>query len=236
MTIEIRVPALGESVSEATIGRWFKKAGEAVKADEPLVELETDKVTLEVNAPSAGVLTEIAAESGTVVKPDALLGAISEGAGAASVPPAAAKPAPAASPAVAPAAMPPSPAAAKIAADNSLDVAAVAGVVLLFQFDDLVVGQVLGGQGVVIVGVAVRLGDVQHVGQLLEGAQLAVAAHHILVQRLGAVLLVPAVVDVGHGSFSGFRQRNGRSRPAVPRRRARNVASTRREVSKPSLN
>ncbi|WP_297297540.1 2-oxoglutarate dehydrogenase complex dihydrolipoyllysine-residue succinyltransferase [uncultured Methylovirgula sp.] len=127
MTIEIRVPALGESVSEATIGRWFKKAGEAVKADEPLVELETDKVTLEVNAPSAGVLTEIAAESGTVVKPDALLGAISEGAGAASVPPAAAKPAPAASPAAAPAAMPPSPAAAKIAADNSLDVAAVAG-------------------------------------------------------------------------------------------------------------
>ena len=53
---EIRVPALGESVSEATIGRWFKKAGETVKADEPLVELETDKVTLEVNAPSAGVL------------------------------------------------------------------------------------------------------------------------------------------------------------------------------------
>ncbi len=84
MTIEIRVPALGESVSEATIGRWFKKAGETVKADEPLVELETDKVTLEVNAPSAGVLSEIAAESGTVVKPDALLGAIAEGGGGAS--------------------------------------------------------------------------------------------------------------------------------------------------------
>ncbi|MBX9741860.1 MAG: dihydrolipoamide succinyltransferase, partial [Beijerinckiaceae bacterium] len=53
---EIRVPTLGESVSEATIGRWFKKAGDVVKADEPLLELETDKVTLEVNAPSAGVL------------------------------------------------------------------------------------------------------------------------------------------------------------------------------------
>ena len=126
MTIEIRVPALGESVSEATIGRWFKKAGEAVKADEPLVELETDKVTLEVNAPGAGVLSEIAAESGTVVKPDALLGAISEGAGAPAAP--AAAPKPAAAPAVAaPSSMPPSPAAAKIAADNSLDLADVAG-------------------------------------------------------------------------------------------------------------
>ncbi len=133
MTIEIRVPALGESVSEATIGRWFKKAGEAVKADEPLVELETDKVTLEVNAPSAGVLSEIAAESGTVVKPDALLGAIAEGAGAPAAPAASPKPAaPAASapqaaaPVAAPS-MPPSPAAAKIAADNSLDPAAISG-------------------------------------------------------------------------------------------------------------
>ncbi|HEY0146603.1 MAG: 2-oxoglutarate dehydrogenase complex dihydrolipoyllysine-residue succinyltransferase [Methylovirgula sp.] len=133
MTIEIRVPALGESVSEATIGRWFKKAGETVKADEPLVELETDKVTLEVNAPSAGVLSEIAAESGTVVKPDALLGAIAEGAGAPAAPAASPKPAaPAASapqaaaPVAAPS-MPPSPAAAKIAADNSLDPAAISG-------------------------------------------------------------------------------------------------------------
>jgi 2-oxoglutarate dehydrogenase E2 component (dihydrolipoamide succinyltransferase) len=134
MTIEIRVPALGESVSEATIGRWFKKPGETVNADEPLVELETDKVTLEVNAPSAGVLSEIAAESGTVVKPDALLGAIAEGAGAPAAPAAAPKPA-AAAPAPAPQAaplgaapsMPPSPAAAKIAADNGLDPAAISG-------------------------------------------------------------------------------------------------------------
>ena len=62
MATEIRVPTLGESVSEATIGKWFKKPGEAVKADEPLVELETDKVTLEVNAPAAGVLGEIVAK------------------------------------------------------------------------------------------------------------------------------------------------------------------------------
>jgi 2-oxoglutarate dehydrogenase E2 component (dihydrolipoamide succinyltransferase) len=133
MTIEIRVPSLGESVSEATIGRWFKKAGEAVKADEPLVELETDKVTLEVNAPSAGVLSEITAESGAVVKPDALLGAIAEGAGAPAAPAAAPKPAPgpsaaaAAPQAAAKTAMPPSPAAAKISADNGLDPAGIAG-------------------------------------------------------------------------------------------------------------
>ena len=54
MATEIRVPTLGESISEATVGKWFKKAGESVHADEPLVELETDKVTLEVNAPSSG--------------------------------------------------------------------------------------------------------------------------------------------------------------------------------------
>ena len=61
---EIRVPALGESVTEATIGKWFKKPGEAVAVDEPLVELETDKVTIEVPAPAAGVLADIAAKDG----------------------------------------------------------------------------------------------------------------------------------------------------------------------------
>ena len=67
MTTEIRVPTLGESVSEATIGKWFKQAGDAVNADEPLVELETDKVTLEVNAPASGVLSEIVAKDGATV-------------------------------------------------------------------------------------------------------------------------------------------------------------------------
>ncbi|MEN5081895.1 2-oxoglutarate dehydrogenase complex dihydrolipoyllysine-residue succinyltransferase [Bosea sp. TWI1241] len=87
MATEIRVPTLGESVSEATIGKWFKKPGEAVKADEPLVELETDKVTLEVNAPAAGVLGEIVAKEGETVGVNALLGSISEGGAAAAAAP-----------------------------------------------------------------------------------------------------------------------------------------------------
>ena len=80
---DIRVPTLGESVSEATIGKWFKKPGDVVKQDEPLVELETDKVTLEVNAPAAGVLAEIVAKDGETVGVGALLGQIAEGAVAA---------------------------------------------------------------------------------------------------------------------------------------------------------
>ena len=78
---DIRVPTLGESVTEATIGKWFKKPGEAVSVDEPLVELETDKVTIEVPAPAAGVLSEIAAKDGETVAVGALLGQIKEGAG-----------------------------------------------------------------------------------------------------------------------------------------------------------
>ena len=83
MATEIRVPTLGESVSEATIGRWFKKPGDPVKADEPLVELETDKVTLEVNAPAAGTLGDILAKDGETVAPGAVLGSIVEGGAAA---------------------------------------------------------------------------------------------------------------------------------------------------------
>ena len=85
MATEIRVPALGESVTEATIGKWFKKPGDAVKADEPLVELETDKVTVEVPAPSAGVLSEIAVKEGETVNVGAKLGAI-DASGAAAAP------------------------------------------------------------------------------------------------------------------------------------------------------
>jgi 2-oxoglutarate dehydrogenase E2 component (dihydrolipoamide succinyltransferase) len=81
MATDIRVPTLGESVTEATIGRWFKKAGDAVVADEPLVELETDKVTVEVPAPAAGVLEEIRAKDGETVGVGAILGSIKEGAG-----------------------------------------------------------------------------------------------------------------------------------------------------------
>src|SRR3984885_2073325 len=79
---EIRVPTLGESVTEATIGKWFKKPGEAVAVDEPLVELETDKVTIEVPAPAAGVLGDIEAKDGDTVAVGALLGQIKEGPGA----------------------------------------------------------------------------------------------------------------------------------------------------------
>jgi 2-oxoglutarate dehydrogenase E2 component (dihydrolipoamide succinyltransferase) len=76
---DIRVPTLGESVTEATIGKWFKQAGEPVSVDEPLVELETDKVTIEVPAPAAGVLEDIAAKDGDTVAVGALLGRIQEG-------------------------------------------------------------------------------------------------------------------------------------------------------------
>src|SRR6476660_9179910 len=132
---EIRVPTLGESVSEATIGRWFKKPGDVVKADEPLLELETDKVTLEVNAPSAGVLAEITAKDGETVAPGALLGQITAGGAAAAPAPAAAAPAAAApapaktapAPAAAGSSMPAAPSAAKIAAENGLDTSSVAG-------------------------------------------------------------------------------------------------------------
>src|SRR3982074_3652578 len=93
---EIRVPTLGESVTEATIGRWFKKPGDAVAVDEPLVELETDKVTIEVPAPSAGTLGEITAKDGETVAVGGLLGQINDGADgvAAQAPPASAQPAP----------------------------------------------------------------------------------------------------------------------------------------------
>ena len=80
---DIRVPTLGESVTEATVGKWFKQPGDAVAVDEPLVELETDKVTLEVPAPAAGVLSDIAVKDGDTVAVGALLGQIKEGAGAA---------------------------------------------------------------------------------------------------------------------------------------------------------
>jgi len=82
MATEIRVPTLGESVTEATIGKWFKKVGDMVAADETLVELETDKVTVEVPAPATGTLSEIAAKDGETVGVGAVLGAIEAGAGA----------------------------------------------------------------------------------------------------------------------------------------------------------
>ncbi|MFU0506181.1 2-oxoglutarate dehydrogenase complex dihydrolipoyllysine-residue succinyltransferase [Pseudaminobacter sp. NGMCC 1.201702] len=156
MATEIRVPTLGESVSEATIGKWFKNVGDAIAADEPVLELETDKVTIEVPAPASGTLSEITAQNGETVGVGALLGAISEG----GVKPApakaeAAKPEAAKSDAVAQAAgtagasttkeaaertariagdgpieernMPPAPAAAKLLAESNVSVDQVRG-------------------------------------------------------------------------------------------------------------
>ncbi len=132
---DIRVPTLGESVTEATVGKWFKQPGDAVAVDEPLVELETDKVTLEVPAPAAGVLGEIAAKNGETVGVGAILGMIKDGAGTAPKPTAAApaaKPAEApkpvaAAPATAPSAMPAPPSVRKMAAESGMDPAKVAG-------------------------------------------------------------------------------------------------------------
>ena len=140
MATEIRVPALGESVTEATVAKWIRQAGEGVAADEPLVELETDKVTLEVNAPAAGTLAEITIAEGATVEVGALLGVIAEGAApavtAAATPAAAtATPAPAAEaatappPAAAPAAAfdkPLSPAVRRLVEENNLDPARIA--------------------------------------------------------------------------------------------------------------
>src|SRR6266404_1219179 len=127
---EIRVPTLGESVSEATIGRWFKKPGDTVAVDEPLVELETDKVTIEVPAPAAGVLSDVAAKDGDTVAVGALLGQIKDGAGAAPAPKTAApppeqKPAP---PAPAKSAAPDTaPSVRRLSAESGIDAATVPG-------------------------------------------------------------------------------------------------------------
>ena len=144
MAVEIVVPVLGESVSDATVARWIKKAGEAVAADEPVVELETDKVTLEVPSPVAGVVADIVADEGSVVEVGALLGRVEAGATATAAPtaeiptveapaaPKAAEPAPAAAtPASAPAAAsanldhPLSPAVRRLVEENNLNPATI---------------------------------------------------------------------------------------------------------------
>jgi 2-oxoglutarate dehydrogenase E2 component (dihydrolipoamide succinyltransferase) len=128
---DIRVPTLGESVTEATVGKWFKQPGDAVAVDEPLVELETDKVTLEVPAPAAGVLSDVAAKNGDTVAVGALLGQIKEGAGAApkAAPALKAVEAPKAAPAppAKPAEMPMPPSVRKMAAESGVDSSRVSG-------------------------------------------------------------------------------------------------------------
>jgi 2-oxoglutarate dehydrogenase E2 component (dihydrolipoamide succinyltransferase) len=136
MALEIRVPTLGESVTEATVAKWLKNPGDAVRADEPLVELETDKVTVEVPAPAAGVLSEIMVQKGQTIGVGALLGTLGEGSGAATASP---PPKPVAAPAPkltpAPAAQPAAngasgvmmPSAAKLAAENNVALASGTG-------------------------------------------------------------------------------------------------------------
>ncbi|HZJ54477.1 MAG TPA: biotin/lipoyl-containing protein, partial [Myxococcaceae bacterium] len=104
MAVELTVPALGESITEAVVGKWHKKVGDTVAVDEPLVVLETDKVTIDVPAPAAGTLASIAHGEGDTVKIGDVLGSIAPGAGAAASAPAA-KPAQPAAPAPAPAAV-----------------------------------------------------------------------------------------------------------------------------------
>ncbi len=134
MATEIRVPTLGESVSEATVGTWFKKVGDTVNADEPIVELETDKVTVEVPAPASGVLTEIVAQAGETVGLGALLGQIAEGAAGSAGASAArrsgccsCRSGTGGAGTAAGSAMPAAPAAAKLAADNNISTSDVDG-------------------------------------------------------------------------------------------------------------
>lgn len=139
MSLQIMVPALGESVSEATVLKWFKNVGEAVEVDEPLVELETDKVTVEVPAPAAGVLVAVEATDGAEVAVGAILGSLEEGGTASAAPAApaeapaeaapAAEPAPASQPTSEPAPATSdaklSPAVRKLVDDNNLDASAI---------------------------------------------------------------------------------------------------------------
>jgi 2-oxoglutarate dehydrogenase E2 component (dihydrolipoamide succinyltransferase) len=126
MPTDILVPSLGESVASATVARWLKQAGQAVAADEPVVELETDKVTVEVNAPSAGIVAAIAAAEGAEVTPGMVLGTIEAGTAAAAAPPAAAAPKLEAprqptGPVAVPGAPVPLPAAAKLMTEHGIE-------------------------------------------------------------------------------------------------------------------
>jgi 2-oxoglutarate dehydrogenase E2 component (dihydrolipoamide succinyltransferase) len=124
-TTEIKVPTLGESITSATVARWLKKVGEAVAADEPVVELETDKVTVEVNSPSAGTMGALSVEEGAEVEVGALLGTLTDGPAAApaksaSVIQPGVNPQPAAPGPVARPAAPPMPSAAKIMTEQKI--------------------------------------------------------------------------------------------------------------------
>ncbi|UNE54220.1 2-oxoglutarate dehydrogenase complex dihydrolipoyllysine-residue succinyltransferase [Bartonella machadoae] len=132
MTTEIRVPTLGESVTEATVGKWFKKLGESVAMDEPLVELETDKVTVEVPSPVAGKLSEIIAKEGDTVEVNALLGAVEAGAAGVAKSPSSSETSAPTTPSElekpsSSSTMPPAPSAAKLMAENNITKSDISG-------------------------------------------------------------------------------------------------------------
>src|SRR5580692_7523097 len=138
MSIDIKVPAMGESVTEATVARWFKKEGESVARDEPLLELETDKVTVEVPAPAAGSIESISVQAGATVQVGAILGSIAEGKAGKTAAPAAAQTQPKAEtpkPAAAAPAAPPAPrvdapvmpSARRLAEESGIPASSVAG-------------------------------------------------------------------------------------------------------------
>jgi 2-oxoglutarate dehydrogenase E2 component (dihydrolipoamide succinyltransferase) len=172
MATDIRVPALGESVTEATIGQWFKKVGDVVAADEPVVELETDKVTIEVPAPAAGVLEAISANAGDTVNVGSLIGAIGDASGKAAPAAVAAGPAPKAEPAAAAPAFKPEPAPAAPVANGYTPPPAPAAQKIMAE-NGLAAGDV-NGSG-------------KH-GQVLKGDVLAA------VQRPAAVVQQPSIV------------------------------------------
>lgn len=206
MSIEIRVPTLGESVTEATVGKWFKRPGETVNADEPLVELETDKVTVEVPAPASGVLGDILVQSGSTVAVGSLLAALKESA-AKPAPPSAARPAPTESKVAAPApppeyvsaesvvapaaAPPPPPAARKALAEAGLEPSEVQGTGRR--------GQVLKEDVVRAVAAAARPAPAPPISEV---STAAVPAHAVAVQptpslkvALQEARLPPAAAD-----------------------------------------
>src|SRR5438128_1913952 len=205
---EIRVPALGESVTEATIGKWFKQPGDPVAVDEPLVELETDKVTIEVPAPAAGVLGDIAAKDGETVAVGALLGQIREGAGAPekTAPPPPGRPDRATATAAPAAEEAPRPhTAAMLTTFNEVDMSAVMH--LRNQYKDLFEkthGVKLGFMGFFVKACVRALKDIPAVNGELDGSDIIYKNYYHIGVAVGTEkgLVVPVVRDCDQKSLA----------------------------------
>jgi 2-oxoglutarate dehydrogenase E2 component (dihydrolipoamide succinyltransferase) len=219
MSINIVVPALGESVSEATVAKWLKAAGDTVKRDEALLELETDKVTLEVYASTAGKLAEIKAPAGTTVEVGAVLGVIAEGASAT------AAPAPAPSPAAAPAAAPakPAPAAPTPAAPAPAAKAPVAPEVLAPSVRKIATEANLDVTGVTGTGKDGRLtkADAQTMAEIARETRKAASSP----AAAPAPAAVPATLRAPHEREERVRMSRLRKRIAERLKQAQNTAA-----------